>query len=69
MSGWGKEDSARGLFGQSQAAERVAWTGITTGPLWEGLGTQWAGPDRWGGGAGLLWTGQNSGGRSLSSVC
>lgn len=41
MSRWGKEDSANGLFGHSQAAERVA----STGPLWAELGLQWAGPE------------------------
>lgn len=41
MSRWGKEDSANGLFGHSQAAERLT----STGPLWAELGLQWAGPE------------------------
>lgn len=57
MSRWGKEDSANGLFGHSQAAERVA----STGPLWAELGLQWAGPE-------LLGEGRDCCGRGGTAV-
>lgn len=57
MSRWGKEDSANGLFGHSQAAERVT----STGPLWAELGLQWAGPE-------LLGEGQGCCGRGGAAV-